>query len=269
VQSRIDESDGQLKPGVYDLKTGMDYKSAIDVLSMGPPISYMTLAIPEGLTLAQIAKRVQEATGIPAKEFETAARTQRSHYEYPFLSSNPTKSLEGYLFPKTYRVREGATTDQIIDIMLKQFGRETAALDISYASDRGLTFHDVVTIASMVEREAKTSKDRPLVASVIYNRLKRGMRLEIDATVQYLLGNKPRLLYSDLHIDSPYNTYRRKGLPPGPIASPGLAALTAAAGPKHTDYYFYVLTSRDGSHSFASNESEFLRLKRQAKQGLR
>jgi UPF0755 protein len=118
----------------------------------------------------------------------------------------------------------------------------------------------------MVEREAQLDKERPLVSSVIYNRLDQGMKLEICATIEYILpGSRPRLLNEHLKIDSPYNTYIYAGLPPGPIASPGLASLQAAAAPAKTDYIFYVLTGEDGSHTFTKSYSEFLRAKEKSR----
>ncbi len=270
LRARMTQDAGPLKAGVYDLTTGTDYDQALAILRAGPPpILYYTLAIPEGWTITQIADRVEKVTGISAVEFSKLARTGAASFPYPFLEDNKTRSLEGYLFPKTYRIKEGSTARDIIDAMLTQFDKEIEGLDISYATARGLSMHDVVTLASMIERETRTAKDRRLASSVIYNRLSRGMRLEIDATVQYLVGNKRRLLYRDLGVKSPYNTYLHTGLPPGPIASPGLPSLEAAAHPARTEYLFYVLTGRDGSHSFAKTSEEFLRLKEQARRGLK
>lgn len=260
---------GSLKAGVYDLTTGLDYDAVIAQLHEGPPIHYTTLTIPEGYTVEQIAARVEEKTGIPSADFLPLAKSGAKEFDYPFLRNLPSDSLEGYLFPKTYRVKVGSTARDVVDLMLRQFAMETDGLDLSYAAERGLTKHDVVTIASMIERETKVQKDRPLVSSVIYNRLSKGMLLEIDATVQYVVGNKARLLYRDLEVDSPYNTYRYRGLPPGPIASPGLASLEAATDPAQTGFLFYVLTHKDGSHSFAATNAEFLALKAEAKKGLK
>jgi UPF0755 protein len=163
----------------------------------------------------------------------------------------------------------GSSARQVVEMMLTQFGRETAGLDLSVSRERGLTPHDVVTMASMIEREARVPAERPVIASVIYNRLTRGMLLEIDATVLYVVGNKTRLLYRDLRVDSPYNTYVTPGLPPGPIASPGLASLEAACRPAETGYFFYVRTGKGGSHTFTRTKVEFLAAKAQAKKGLR
>jgi UPF0755 protein len=254
---------------VYDLQTGMPYRDVVDRLRTGPPVADYTLTIPEGWTIAQIAKRVEEKSGIPASEFEQLAGTGATQFPYAFLADNKTGSLQGYLFPKTYRVKVGSGAVAIMDIMLSQFEKETAGLDLSLARSRDLDMHDVVTIASIIEREARVEKDRPLIASVIYNRLSKGMLLEICATVQFVVGNKPRLLYKDLQVKSPYNTYLNKGLPPGPIASPGLASLTAAVAPAETGYLFYVLTHKDGSHSFSTTVAEHNRYKAQAAKGLK
>jgi UPF0755 protein len=269
LRLRMSPYPGTLKAGVYDLKTGMGYEEVIARLREGPEIPYLTLTVPEGWTIDQIASRVQEKTGVPGAEFSRLAKTGAKEFDHSFLKDAPAGSLEGYLFPKTYRVRAGSDSKEILELMLAQFERETAGIDLAYARSRGLDLHDVVTIASMIERETKVASDRPLVSSVIYNRLGKGMFLEIDATVQYVLGNKPRLLYKDLRVESPYNTYVNKGLPPGPIANPGLPSLQAAAAPPITGYYFYVLAYKDGRHSFATNQAEFLRLKAEAKKGLK
>ncbi|HEX9093741.1 MAG TPA: endolytic transglycosylase MltG [Coriobacteriia bacterium] len=269
LRLRLSEGSGPLKAGVYDLTTRMDYDAVIARLREGPPIHYATVTIPEGWTIDQVAKRVEEKVGIPSAQFAEVAKTGARQFDYPFLASVPDGSLEGYLFPKTYRVRLGSDAHAVIDLMLQQFGRETAGLDLKYARSRGLTMHDVATIASMIERETKVQRDRPLVSSVIYNRLQRGMLLEIDATVQYVLGNKPKLTYKDLGVRSKYNTYLYKGLPPGPIANPGFASLQAAASPATTGYLYYVLTHKDGTHTFATTREEFLKLKEQARRGLK
>lgn len=270
VSLRMSGETEPLKAGVYDLATGMDYDVAARALRAGPPIriQYFTLAIPEGWTIPQIAKRVGEKAGIPATEFEQLVSTGASQFDYPFLADNKTGSLQGYLFPKTYLIKVGSSAHDIADVMLKQFGRETATLDMTFAAQHGLDTHDVVTVASIIEREARAAQDRPLISSVIYNRLGKNMLLEICATVQFVVGNKPRLLYKDLRVESPYNTYLHKGLPPGPIASPGLASLEAAVAPDTTDYLYYVLTHKDGSHSFSTTLKEHLRYKAQAEKGL-
>jgi UPF0755 protein len=272
VRARLENGDAKLKPGTYDLTTGMDYLDAITTLEEGPKTVYFTLAIPEGWTITQIAKRVQSTTGVSSTDFEHIARTQAQDpallATFPFLSSNKTPSLEGYLFPKTYQVKKGSTARAIVEQMLAQFGRETAGLDLTVASSQGVSEHGIVTIASIIEREASVPGDRPLVASVIYNRLAKKMRLQLDSTVMYVVGNKT-LTLADLKVVSPYNTYVSAGLPPGPIANPGLVALQAAATPATSSFLYYIMDHKDGSQSFTNTYDEFLKLKAQAKKGLK
>lgn len=269
VQARLAHADGKLKAGIYDLKTGMPYGVVIDALEAGPTIRYATIVIPEGFTVDQIAARVEKTAGVPAADFLALAKGGAAQFagDHPYLSSAYKGSLEGYLFPKTYRVKAGATAQEIIEMMLDQFDKEIASVDVAAANARGISLPQLVTIASIIEREAQLDKERPLVASVIYNRLRIGMRLEIDATIEYILpGNRFRLRTSQLRIKSPYNTYLNGGLPPGPISSPGLKSLTAAAQPAQTKYLYYVLTGKDGSHTFTTNVDDFLRAKKKSKE---
>lgn len=270
LRVRIAGADGELRPGVYDLKTGMPYDVVIDALREGPPIKYLKLTIPEGFTVEQVAERVEKVAGIPAKEFLQLAKGGAAQFaaEHPYLEGAYQGSLEGYLFPKTYRVAEGASSSDIIEMMLDQFDEEIAQVDTGGArAARGTTLQELVTIASIIEREAQLDEERPLVASVIYNRLRKAMRLEIDATIEYVLpGNRFRLRSSQLRIKSPYNTYLNEGLPPGPIASPGLKSLQAAADPAETRYIYYVLTGKDGSHTYTTNLQDFLKAKQKSKE---
>ncbi|TLM79749.1 MAG: endolytic transglycosylase MltG [Actinobacteria bacterium] len=266
LRTRVAGADGDLRAGIYDLSTGMPFEVVVDTLSEGPPISYVTVVVPEGFTIEQIAARMEKELDIPAAEFGALAKNGADEFGRDYLSGHGG-SLEGYLFPKTYRIREGASAHEVIEQMLRQFEVETATLDMSYARDHGFDLHDVVTIASMIEKEAKLDRERPLVASVIYNRLKRKMVLEIDATLEYVLpGHRFRLRNQDLRIESPYNTYKYKGLPPTPIASPGMASIEAAAHPTETGYIYYVLTSTDGAHTFTSTWDEFEKAKRKSKE---
>lgn len=269
LRARLDGIDGKLRSGRYDLTTQMPYEEVVDALLTGPPVPYVTVTVPEGLTVAQTAERFESAAGIPAAEFVELASRQAASFaaDHPYLADAYGGSLEGFLFPKTYRVVEGATARDVIEMMLDQFDTEIAAVDLSYPTSRGMDLSEVVTVASIIEREARLEEERPLVSSVIYNRLDRGMRLEMCATVEYLLpGTRPRLTLEDLKIDSPYNTYLYAGLPPGPIASPGLASLQAAASPARTKYLYYVLTGEDGSHTFAETYAEFLKAKERSRE---
>lgn len=269
LRVRLAGADGTLRPGVYDLKTGMPYGVVIDALREGPTVKYLKLTIPEGFTAEQIAERVEKVVGIPAEEFLKLAQggAPRFSADHPYLDGAYKGSLEGYLFPKTYRVAEGASAAEVIEMMLDQFDEEISQVDVEGAAARGTTLPQIVTIASIIEREAQLDEERPLVASVIYNRLRKGMRLEIDATIEYVLpGNRFRLRTSQLRIKSPYNTYLNEGLPPGPIASPGLKSLQAAAEPAETRYIYYVLTGKDGSHTYTTNLQDFLKAKQKSKE---
>lgn len=260
---------GDLKAGTYTLRTGSDYEVVIRVLQHGPEIQLITVTIPEGWGVERTAARLEEMLGIPAPEFVSLATTGAKKFDFAFLADDPTPSLEGYLFPKTYDFKRGVTAAEVIKVMLAQYGRETATIDYAFSESKGLTPHDVLTIASIIEREAQLDKDRPKVASVIYNRLAIGMRLQLDSTVQYALNGKAKLTLDDLKTDDPYNTYVYKGLPPGPICSPGMSAIQAAAHPATTKYIYYILTHKDGSQSFATTYADFLRLKAQFKRGLK
>jgi UPF0755 protein len=262
VQQRGVES--QLQPGKYTLRTHMTDSEAIDALIVGPSGSLggNKLTIPEGLTLEATAVRVQEACGIPAADFVAEAHMADKYVEeFPFLAGVYNNSLEGFLYPKTYQVPVDATAEDVVRILLKQFAIEISGLDMAYAESKNLNIYDIVIIASMVEKETAQADERPLVSSVIYNRLHEGMKLQICATVVYAIGMENYdghpLLNSDLEIDSPYNTYIVDSLPAGPICSPHISSIEAAAHPAETDYFYYVLTSEDGRHTFCRNEDEF------------
>lgn len=269
LDSRMAKADGKLRAGTYELETGMSNSAVIEKLLAGPPINYVTVTIPEGFVIDQVAARLEAQAGIPADEFLAIAKggAQQLVGERPYLEGVYNGSLEGYLFPKTYRIREGTDAKGAIDMMLDQFEKEMEQVDVAAVEARGLSHRELVVMASMIERETMVDKERPLVASVIYNRLSKNMRLEIDATVEYVLpGNRLRLTYKDIAIDSPYNTYRNHGLPAGPIASPGLASLKAVAEPADADYLYYVLTGKDGSHTFTTNLKDHNRAKAKSKE---
>ena len=271
LRAKEADADGALKAGTYELRTGMGYQAAIASLTAGPPppTDYVTVTIPEGFTVEQIGARLEKQAGIPAEEFLALANGGAGQFsaEHPYLEKAYRSSLEGFLFPKTYRVKDDYSARDVIEMMLDQFDKETASLDLSRAASRGITLPELVTMASIIERETKVAKERPVVSAVIYNRLAQKMRLDMCSTIEYVIKqHKLRLTYADLNVKSPYNTYRHAGLPPGPIASPGLAALKAAAAPADTDYLYYVLTGHDGSHTFATTPAEFARAKAKSKE---
>lgn len=260
LRVREAEADGQLRAGEYELTTGMGYNAAIAELKKGPEVKYTDVPIPEGFSAKQIAARFAKRTGVSEEEMLALVERGAPAFaaEHPYLKGAYRDSLEGYLFPATYRVKEGATPEQIVEMMLDEFDKRFAKVDLSYAKSKNLTPQDIVVIASIIEREAGTQADQSKVSSVIYNRLKKKMRLQLCATVVYTMPDgTQRVTYDDLKTNDPYNTYAHAGLPPGPISNPGEAALQAAAHPAQTDYLYYVLTGKDGSHTFTSTYSAF------------
>ncbi len=227
--------------------------------------SVYKIVIPEGFTVLDIASRVEISSKgrVTRDEFLSAANANL--YDYWFLKESGG-NIEGFLFPKTYEITASMSTRRIVSMLLSQFEKETKNLNWERAKALGVTPHQVVIIASLIEKEVRVPQERELVSSVIYNRLSRGMRLEIDATVQYALkARKRNLSYEDLKVDSPYNTYRIHGLPPSPICNPGFESIRAALYPASTDYLFYVLTDPiEGRHSFTSDYQQFLRWKKEA-----
>ena len=246
----------RFRSGTFELTTNMTPDQAFEVLTTPPePVPTLRLTIPEGYRLTQIAERVDEEIGIPAKSFMRAAGSG-SWSLSPYLPEE-ADSIEGFLFPETYFVREDTDADGIIRRLLDQFGTEAGSLPWDNADALGVEPYEVVIIASMIEREAALDRERPIIAGVIYNRLKIGMALGIDATLLY---DDPtpdgQLSFSDLEFDSPYNTRINAGLPPTPIASPGRASLEAALNPADTPFLFYVLCGADGHHAFGETAQE-------------
>jgi UPF0755 protein len=250
-----------LRSGTYELATGMPDELVLDRLGKGPQIVYYDIPIPEGFTAKQVAKRFAARAGVSQDEMMSLVTSGAAQFasKHPYLANAYGDSLEGYLFPATYRIKKGTKPADIIEMMLQKFDQSTVGIDYSYAQSKGFSPSDVLTIASILEREAKLAKDRPVVASVIYNRVAAHMRLQLDSTVFYVVPEgTAKLTNADLFNMSPYNTYRHSGLPPGPICNPGTETLQAAAHPSQTKYMYYVLTSKDGSQTFTVTYKDFL-----------
>jgi UPF0755 protein len=248
----------QIRAGSYTLTTNMTLDAAIAVLSTPPPIvPTVRLTIPEGYRLTQIADRVRELLGIAPSRFLAAAQDKALSLD-PYLPSG--KGTEGFLFPETYRfAKTGTSATDIVQRLLAQFDTEAKTLDWANAKNLGVSDYEVVVIASLIEREARVPSDRAKIAAVIYNRLAAGMPLGIDATIGYIDPDPSNgLTVSDFAIDSPYNTRLNTGLPPTPIASPGIASLTAALSPADVPYLYYVLCGTDGHHKFSVTYNQFL-----------
>ncbi|SHJ32218.1 endolytic transglycosylase MltG [Desulfofundulus thermosubterraneus] len=254
--TRLKGVDGKLKAGRYTFSTAQSLPEIVNELVKGPDEGRV-FTIPEGFNLKQIAELLEREGLVTRRDFLAAAAGDT--FDYPFLQGLPAgpNRLEGYLFPDTYRVGSNTSAHEVINLMLSRFDWKLKEMDYyRKVKAAGLTLHQAVIIASMVEREARVDRERPLIAGVIFNRLKRDMPLQIDATVQYALGTqRAKLYYKDLEVDSPYNTYLFKGLPPGPIACPGEASLLAAVQPIKTSYLYYVARP-DGTHAFASTLDE-------------
>lgn len=247
-------AESSLKPGSYTISGGTSVEDIVSLLVAGPNLS--TFTVSEGLTVQQTAEVVAQAYdgSITADDFIAAASDASSYAsDYPFVAGAYNNSLEGFLFPKTYSIQSGDTADTVIRRMLDQYAQEVSTLDYSYAEGKGLSAYDVVKLASVVQREA-ASDNMATVASVFYNRLDSGMALQSDATVAYVVGHDPTS--DDISTESPYNTYSQKGLPAGPICSPGLDALRAVCSPDQTNYlYFYFAQNDQGGTDYYFSET--------------
>jgi UPF0755 protein len=259
LQARYEGYGTEIKTGRYTFEPGADSEVILQKLTAGEAAPMIAITVPEGLTIQETAD-----SGVTASKFEEAAR--RTDYGYAFLDHPDIKSTEGYLFPAKYEFEKGVTARQVVDRLLGQYLIETQNLDIADAKQPlNLTEYQLVIVASLIEKEAATPEEKPIIASVIYNRMHRDTPLQIDATIQYALKKpKENLSLADLKIDSPYNTYENKGLPPGPICSPSLESLQAAMNPKDTNYLYYVLKANGREHYFTSNYDDFLRAKEEA-----
>jgi len=255
---------GDLRPGRYHLKLGMSYGDVLAILTKAPkPAKVTELTLIEGRTRRQI-DQLMRSQGVHGSYL---ASTRHSRLLKPSAYGAPrdTTSLEGFLFPSTYQLREPVSISALVADQLQTFKQRFRGVDLRYAKSKHLSPYDVLIIASMVEAEAQTEHDRPLIASVIYNRLAAGMPLQIDATTRYATGNYARpLTVSELNSPSPYNTRVHKGLPPTPIDNPGLASIQAAAHPAATPYlYFVVKPCGNGEQAFTSSYRQFLKLAQQ------
>lgn len=249
----FDAAVSRAKPGTYDLRPGMNYRRVARTLSLGPPRNEIAIRVFEGWRIRDI-KGALERLGVAVEDSDFLA--ERFAAEYPFLKGLPsTSTLEGYLFPDTYRVYKDQLPDALIRKQLDEFHLKTAGF-AEVAASQLRTLHEVVTLASIVEKESGSERDHPVIAGIFMNRLKAGMKLQSDATLNYVTTVEGgRMTYADLANPSPYNSYMHEGLPPGPIANPGKAALDAALNYAETDYFFF-LADRAGRTYFARTGAE-------------
>jgi UPF0755 protein len=243
------------KAGWYDLSPSMSAEEIWQRLCAGA-VAKRKVTFPEGWTVEQMGERLDEQLKLPEKDFLAAAVGARVSRNVGFTL--PKGRLEGYLFPTTYSLGVGGSGAEAVGEMLAAFNETFVKPQAKALKANKMTLHQIVTLASLVEREARVAAERPIIAGVLVNRLSTGMRLQCDATVQYAQGrHKTRLMYTDLKIDSPYNTYLHPGLPPGPICNPGLPSLLAALKPRQVPYLFYV-AKPDGTHIFTSTYQEHM-----------
>jgi len=249
---------GDLKPGVYDLRRDMSYGAAINALVHGPQRTVIEVTIPEGSSRREIARLVVK-DGLRG---DYVRATRRSHLLNPKrYGAKHARDLEGFLFPSSYFIRRGSPVKLLVAKQLTAFKRAFPRVKLRAARRVNLTPYDVLTIASLVDREALLPSERRVIASVIYNRLRAHMPLGIDASVRFATRNWTHpLTNAQLHVRSPYNTRVNVGLPPGPIGNPGLAAINAAAHPAKTRYLYYVVKPGTcGRHAFSVDMAHFQR----------
>lgn len=262
VKLSIDKREIKLNEGIYEIETDSNLDKLITSLeSTAENRELIKLTIPEGYSVDEIAATVEEEGLCTKEEFINAVKEYTSP-NFITVDNKKRYNIEGFLYPDTYLIKKGSDANQIIKMMLSRFEQVLRQVE----DETGLNIKDeeiekVITIAAMIEKEARFDVDRPLISSVIYNRLERGMKLQLDATVLYSLGyHVDVVLNKHLETDSPYNTYKYEGLPVGPICSPGIKSIKAALMPTETDYLYYIL-QKDGTHYFSNNYDDFLKKK--------
>ncbi|SHE89479.1 endolytic transglycosylase MltG [Clostridium fallax] len=254
----------EIKPGIYNVLKDTNLENLIKLLKNGGLNNKeIKVTVPEGFTVEDIGSKL-EKLGLCSKDEFLKAVKNYPLPDYIKKNKNIRYPLEGFLFPDTYVINKDASAKDIIFIMISRFEEVLKEienkLNITIPKDK---IEEVITVASIIEKEARIDKDRPLIASVIYNRLKKDMPLQIDATVLYALGkHKDIVTLKDLEINSPYNTYKKKGIPIGPICNPGEPSIIAALKPETTEHLYYILT-KDDSHYFTNNYNDFLKKKKE------
>lgn len=262
ISARIKKLDGKLKAGEYVFNNGMNIDEILSQLVKGGRSSKetITFTIPEGFELKQIAEKLDKLGLVNKDKFmELASKPSNFSKKFSFLKDVPDYlTLEGYLFPDTYQVYKDSNEEEIISKMLLRFNEIYNDEMKKNQKELGMNLNEVITLASIIEREAKIDSERAIISAVFHNRLKINKPLESCATVQYVLGErKEYLTYEDLKVESPYNTYNNNGLPPGPIASPGLKSIEAALNPADVDYLYFV-SNGDGTHTFTKTYKDHL-----------
>ncbi|HAN10088.1 MAG TPA: endolytic transglycosylase MltG [Clostridiales bacterium] len=266
LKSKLYHYDGKYNSGMFEISMNMTNEQVMKFLTTeeGRETLKNRITVPEGYTIAQIGEKLEEK-GVCSKQEFIDEINKLDTKNYKFLNNMPMRNskLEGYLFPNTYDLSEKTNVKEVIIKMLDSFENNFKDEYYDRATELGYTVDQVITIASIVEREVKKPEERKAVAGVIYNRLKKNMRLEMCSTVQYAQGKTKEKLYDkDLEINSPYNTYRNVGLPVGPISNPGTDSILAALYPEQSNYYYFVLKDENtGEHYFSKTFKEHVKAK--------
>lgn len=248
--------DNSLQAGEYAISPDMSVRRILTIMSQGQT-AYQQITIPEGYTVDQIADLLAEKKLADAEKFKELAK-DFALFAYMTPHDDTKYRAEGFLFPDTYRVPKGMSEEELLTMMVKEFDQKLTPDLRQRAAEQGLSLRDVVIIASLIEKEAKRSEERPIIAGIFANRVKQDMPLQSCATIQYILGYpKPELTIQDTQIVSPYNTYLIMGLPPGPIANPGSAAIKSVLFADETDYLYFV-ADKQGMHHFSRTYPEHL-----------
>jgi uncharacterized YceG family protein len=257
LRARLDGDRSKYRAGVFVMRRGMSYAAALAALTGPSAVREISLTIPEGYTRAQIAASAK-AAGLSG-DYRVASRPSKAFNAQMYGAHSDVHSLEGFLFPATYFDFPHANVSHLVAQQFQAFQDNFNQLNFSHATAAHLSRYDVLIVASMIEREAQVPGDRALVSAVIYNRLKDGMALGIDATLRYALNDYTQpLTDSQLALDSPYNTRIHRGLPPTPISNPGVASMVAAAAPAHVSYLYYVdKPNTCGKLAFATTNAQF------------
>ena len=256
LSAKLQGVENSLQAGEYAISANMPVHQILSMMAHGQT-AYLQITIPEGYTVDQIAALLAEKKIADPEKFKTLAKTF-APYPYMAAEANTKYTAEGFIFPDTYRLAKGVSEEELLTMMVKQFDADLTPDLRQRAQELGLSLREVVILASLVEKEAKLSEERPVIAGVFANRLKQGMPLQSCATIQYILGYpKAELTIQDTQINSPYNTYQIMGLPPGPIANPGSAAIKAVLFAAKTDYLYFV-ADKQGRHHFSKTYEEHL-----------
>ena len=261
------KGEDKFSKGVYEFKTDSSVKSMLDDIANGKVAEdrFISVTIPEGFSVSQIADKLFNEKVISSKEEFINEVNTGDFSNFEFVKNIPSGRkfrLEGYLYPDTYEFKKDSSSREVILKMLANFSDTVYPSIKDGAKKLSVSEDDIVTMASVVEKEARSDDERPIISGVFYNRIKSDMKLQSCATVLYALGShKDKLYNKDLEVDSPYNTYKNKGLPLGPIASPGIKSINAAINPSQHDYIYFVLQN-NGKHFFTKDYNEFLKAKK-------